>query len=82
MNPFGTLTPPGCGYWDTGTSDEYFCSVCDRQVDPSEIDDEASEAFKHVCIECAEQEREESKQTDTPPACTDESEFTLNTPNP
>lgn len=61
MNPFGSNTPPGCPPWDTGTDDELTCSKCGQVVSEDEIDEEASEAFEHVCIGCAQQERDEDE---------------------
>lgn len=47
---------------DSGTSDIYVCSRCERQITQSEIDDEFSEAFDNVCGECALQMRAEMEE--------------------
>jgi hypothetical protein len=48
VNPFGTIDnlPPGC----------------DREIDVSEIDNDASEAFCYVCQDCAAEMRTEATE--------------------
>ena len=71
--------PPGVSQSDIG-DDEYFCSRCEKQIDQSDIDDDASEGFEHICKNCAlelaaeaeeeeqEQEENERKQSRNHPA--------------
>jgi hypothetical protein len=66
MNPFGNAYPPGVGQSDIG-DDDYYCSKCERQIDESDIDDDVSEGFEHICKDCAlvmraEHEEEEQNQ--------------------
>lgn len=56
--------PDGCTDPDGGASDLYVCSVCGEGCLEREIDNDASEAFTHVCVKCAEQERAQHAEED------------------
>lgn len=44
--------------------EEPICSKCSRQITEDHIDNDASEAFSHVCIDCADEERAEEEEGD------------------
>jgi hypothetical protein len=64
VSVFGRDLPPGCTQADIGGPDEHVCARCGRSMHESEVDDEASEAFESVCVECAQLERADEMEAD------------------